>query len=256
MLQTSHNLSSVLNSPYFRQVKQAYRKKALMHHPDRNQGDPTAEAKFKEAARALEQIAKGGGGAGGGDGQAHQWPGGGSGGFGGFSGGFGSPGGGFGGGFGGGGRGPQDEEIERILREAFSGMEGMMREMQRAQQSAQAQSRAGGAAGDRRGGRSGGRSGGSRRGGVVSESRSMTQGADGLLTVRIERRWADGSVEVTEEQTGITAEQQVSDHVALLRKRERGSTCEAVATTRVMVMLQLEITSALEAAMAECARTR
>lgn len=38
------------------QIKQAYRKAAMKYHPDRNQGDPTAEAKFKEASEAYHVL--------------------------------------------------------------------------------------------------------------------------------------------------------------------------------------------------------
>ena len=38
------------------EIKRAYRKKALEFHPDRNKGDPQAEAKFKEAAEAYDVL--------------------------------------------------------------------------------------------------------------------------------------------------------------------------------------------------------
>tara|TARA_B100000497_G_scaffold127492_1_gene169498 strand:+ start:3872 stop:5005 length:1134 start_codon:yes stop_codon:yes gene_type:complete len=38
------------------EIKKAYRKVALKFHPDRNQGDDSAEAKFKEAAEAYEVL--------------------------------------------------------------------------------------------------------------------------------------------------------------------------------------------------------
>ena len=39
-------------------IKKAYRKLAMKHHPDRNQGDTTkaAEEKFKEAKEAYEML--------------------------------------------------------------------------------------------------------------------------------------------------------------------------------------------------------
>jgi molecular chaperone DnaJ len=39
------------------QIKSAYRKLALMHHPDRNPGDKEAEERFKEAAEAYSVLA-------------------------------------------------------------------------------------------------------------------------------------------------------------------------------------------------------
>ncbi|HKY32693.1 MAG TPA: molecular chaperone DnaJ [Candidatus Polarisedimenticolia bacterium] len=39
------------------QIKSAYRKAALQHHPDRNPGDREAEARFKEAAEAYSVLA-------------------------------------------------------------------------------------------------------------------------------------------------------------------------------------------------------
>ena len=39
------------------EIKSAYRKLALKHHPDRNPGDKAAEEKFKEAAEAYAVLA-------------------------------------------------------------------------------------------------------------------------------------------------------------------------------------------------------
>ena len=38
------------------ELKKAYRKVAMKHHPDRNQGDIKAEDKFKEASEAFEVL--------------------------------------------------------------------------------------------------------------------------------------------------------------------------------------------------------
>lgn len=49
VLQVSRNASKD-------EIKKAYRKKALEHHPDKNPGDKEAEEKFKEAAEAYEVL--------------------------------------------------------------------------------------------------------------------------------------------------------------------------------------------------------
>ena len=38
------------------ELKKAYRKVAMKHHPDRNPGDKKAEEKFKEASEAFEVL--------------------------------------------------------------------------------------------------------------------------------------------------------------------------------------------------------
>ena len=38
------------------EIKAAYRKLAVLHHPDKNQGDEAAEEKFKEAAEAYSVL--------------------------------------------------------------------------------------------------------------------------------------------------------------------------------------------------------
>jgi molecular chaperone DnaJ len=42
------------------EIKKAYRKLAMKHHPDRNQGDAgkDAEARFKEAKEAYEMLSE------------------------------------------------------------------------------------------------------------------------------------------------------------------------------------------------------
>jgi len=51
-----YNILGVDKNATEEQIKKAYRKKAMEFHPDKNQGDPNAEAKFKEAAEAYETL--------------------------------------------------------------------------------------------------------------------------------------------------------------------------------------------------------
>jgi molecular chaperone DnaJ len=51
-----YNILGVDRNATEEQIKKAYRKKAMEFHPDKNQGDPNAETKFKEAAEAYETL--------------------------------------------------------------------------------------------------------------------------------------------------------------------------------------------------------
>ena len=46
----------VIKSASSEEIKKAYRKLALKHHPDKNKGDKSAEAKFKEASEAYHVL--------------------------------------------------------------------------------------------------------------------------------------------------------------------------------------------------------
>jgi len=177
------------------EVKKAYRKKAMQHHPDRNKNDPNAEVKFKECTAALDYIAKGGNGSfsandsSGGFSSQHR-------------------------GFSPGGMG-HDEDIERILRETFGNVEGIMRQMH----------------GMRGPGGMGGMGGTEGMGGMgsFSEIRTMVQRPDGRITMRVERRHRDGRVEVSEEDAGLTAQQMREQQEAMAKAM--GSAAKTIAGT-------------------------
>lgn len=51
-----YEILGVSRSASAQEIKKAYRKKAIKYHPDKNLGDATAEANFKEAAEAYEIL--------------------------------------------------------------------------------------------------------------------------------------------------------------------------------------------------------
>jgi len=51
-----YEVLGVIKSSSPEEIKKAYRKSALKHHPDKNKGDKAAEAKFKEASEAYHVL--------------------------------------------------------------------------------------------------------------------------------------------------------------------------------------------------------
>jgi len=51
-----YEVLGVIKSAAPEEIKKAYRKSALKHHPDKNKGDKAAEAKFKEASEAYHVL--------------------------------------------------------------------------------------------------------------------------------------------------------------------------------------------------------
>ena len=51
-----YDVLGVSREAEFNEIKKAYRRAALKHHPDKNPGDAEAEARFKEAAEAYEVL--------------------------------------------------------------------------------------------------------------------------------------------------------------------------------------------------------
>ena len=51
-----YEVLGVIKSASSEEIKKAYRKLALKYHPDKNKGDKTAEAKFKESSEAYHVL--------------------------------------------------------------------------------------------------------------------------------------------------------------------------------------------------------
>ena len=56
MKQDYYDILKISKNATPNEIKKAYRKKAIKYHPDKNQGDKTAEEKFKQAAEAYEVL--------------------------------------------------------------------------------------------------------------------------------------------------------------------------------------------------------
>ena len=56
MSQDFYDLLGVSKQATDSEIKRAYRKMANKYHPDKNQGDSGAEAKFKEVSKAYETL--------------------------------------------------------------------------------------------------------------------------------------------------------------------------------------------------------
>ena len=51
-----YEVLGVIKSATPEEIKKAYRKSAVKYHPDKNKGDKSAEAKFKEASEAYHIL--------------------------------------------------------------------------------------------------------------------------------------------------------------------------------------------------------
>jgi len=56
MSQNFYQILGVAENATIADIKTAYRKLAMEHHPDRNPGDPSAENKFKQVQEAYENL--------------------------------------------------------------------------------------------------------------------------------------------------------------------------------------------------------